>query len=255
MKRGKTYDWIPLWRDKWLQGSTRFELLPDERSVFIDLLCMAGGDDGFIRANPETPYPDRYLANLLNIDIELWERTVRKCVSVGKIIRMEDGILYVASWQEYRIPARTKRWLMDETPTAPRTEHQSPNPESLEEGQERRDNTLDLDEYRNPPLVPGNDCRVPGKKEESDLDRAIERERHKAVILTARAAAGRKGMKARWEKYNKMADNKTDNKITNDNKADNKTDNKTGDSDEESADEQAELDARLEAREREEREL
>jgi hypothetical protein len=140
---------------------------------------MAGGDDGFIRANPETPYPDRYLANLLNIEIELWERTIRKCVSVGKIIRMEDGILYVASWQDYRIPTRTKRWLMKETPADPQTPPQSLSPESNEEYK-----YTDLDEYRDPPLVPGNDCRVPGKKEEA-FDKAIEKMRREQAKLDA----------------------------------------------------------------------
>jgi len=38
-----------------LMGSTRWELDPAERSIFIDFLCLAGADDGFIRANPETP--------------------------------------------------------------------------------------------------------------------------------------------------------------------------------------------------------
>jgi len=146
---------------------------------------MAGGDDGFIRANPETPYPDRYLANLLNIELELWERTIRKCVSVGKIIRMEDGVLYVASWKDYKLAPRTKRWLMSEAPADSQNTPPSPFLESNEE-----DKHSHLNEYRNPPLVPGNDCRVPGKKEEA-IDKALEEMRREQAKLDAELEAKR----------------------------------------------------------------
>lgn len=113
MKRGRTYDWIPLWRQKWLMGSTRFELEPGERSVFLDFLCLAGNDDGFIRANPETPYPNAYLANTLRVPIELLERTIQKCQAVGKLCHDEHDCLYICNWNEYQLTERHKRRLMD----------------------------------------------------------------------------------------------------------------------------------------------
>jgi hypothetical protein len=66
LKRGRSYDWIPLWIDKWLMGSTRFELEAGERSVFIDLMVLGAKDDGFIRANESMGYPHEYLARILN---------------------------------------------------------------------------------------------------------------------------------------------------------------------------------------------
>jgi len=113
LRRGRTYDWLPLWRRKWLQGSTRWELDPAERSVFIDFLCLAGDDDGFIRANPETPYPTQYLAHVLNISVELLTSTVEKCIAAGKITRDSNGCLFIANWKAYQLPPRTKRFLME----------------------------------------------------------------------------------------------------------------------------------------------
>lgn len=111
MRRGRTYDWLPLWRRKWLQGSTRWELDPAERSVFIDFLCLAGDDDGFIRANPETPYPEQYLAHVLNVSVELLTGTIEKCITAGKITRDSNGCLFICNWKTYQLAPRTKRGL------------------------------------------------------------------------------------------------------------------------------------------------
>lgn len=110
-KKDKILAWIPLWIDKWLWGSTRIELKPDERSVFIDLLAFAAKDDGYIRANNQTPYLHQQLAGMFLIDEELLKRTIAKCIDVGKIIEKGNGIYYIASWDEYQFSDRWKRWL------------------------------------------------------------------------------------------------------------------------------------------------
>ena len=69
--------WIPLWVDKWIFGTTRIELEPDERSVWIDLMAVAAKDHGYIRANVGVPYPSHQLAGLLCITEELLLRAVR----------------------------------------------------------------------------------------------------------------------------------------------------------------------------------
>jgi len=114
MKRGKSYDWIPLWIDKWLMGSTRFELEPGERSVFIDLMALGAKDDGFIRANVQMGYPHEYLARTLNIPIDLLDSAISRCVHFGKIKKLKNGIYYIKSWDSYRLSARHKRRVMSE---------------------------------------------------------------------------------------------------------------------------------------------
>lgn len=111
MKDKKPLDWIPLFIDKHLFGSTRLELKPDERSVWTDLLVLAGKDDGHIRANEGVPYINSQLAGLLVIPEELLERTIKKCTSkkIKKIKFLKDGTMYLPSWEEYKLSPRHMR--------------------------------------------------------------------------------------------------------------------------------------------------
>lgn len=111
MKDKKPLDWIPLFIDKHLFGSTRLELEPDERSVWTDLLVLSGKDDGYIRANEGVPYINSQLAGLLVIPEELLERTIKKCTSkeIKKIIFLKDGTMYLLSWEEYKLSPRHMR--------------------------------------------------------------------------------------------------------------------------------------------------
>jgi len=114
MKRGRTYDWIPLWRQKWLMGSTRIELEPAERSVWIDLLCLAGNDDGWVRANAVVSYGMQQLAGMLVVPVELLESTIEKCIKYGKIERCLNGTLRVTSWEDYALTPRHKKRFMSQ---------------------------------------------------------------------------------------------------------------------------------------------
>ena len=112
MKRGKTYEWIPLWVEKWLWGSTRIELTPAERSVWVDLMALGSKDDGYIRANEMTPYLDAQLAGMLCVPIELLQTTIAKCIEYGKLGRDNQGTLYILNWAEYSLTERHKRRVM-----------------------------------------------------------------------------------------------------------------------------------------------
>jgi len=113
MKRGKTYDWIPLWVEKWLWGSTRLELEHDERAIWIDLLVIASKDDGFIRANENIPYLDLQLAGLLCCDIDLLKRTIEKCIKYKKIEVLKNGTFRIINWDAYQLTDRHKRRLTE----------------------------------------------------------------------------------------------------------------------------------------------
>jgi len=101
--------WIPFWVDKWIFGSTRLELKPDERSVWLDLLALASKNDGFIRANEETSYPKEQLAGLLVISIELLERTINKCLQNDKIAILKNGTMKITNWEKYSLSKRHRR--------------------------------------------------------------------------------------------------------------------------------------------------
>jgi len=103
MKEKQTQMWIPLYVDKWIFGSTRIELEPAERGVFVDLLAWAAKDNGFIRANESTPYHHSQLAGLLNIPVELLESTIDKCLHFAKIEEPTPGIYRLKNWDGYQL--------------------------------------------------------------------------------------------------------------------------------------------------------
>ena len=96
---GRHYTWIKLYKDGWLTGTTRYELSPEERSVFIDLLLLA--------ANPKSPgiispgfkpdgtpfyYPLSYFTGLLMYSEDFFLSTLNKLQSFKKIsFKVEDN--------------------------------------------------------------------------------------------------------------------------------------------------------------------
>jgi len=109
LKKRKVDPWFPFWIDKWLFGSTRIELEPDERGVFVDLMAFSKKDDGYIRANEGVPYLENQLCGLLNITPELLNRTIEKCIKYNKVKKFKDGTIYMISHDVYKLSDRQER--------------------------------------------------------------------------------------------------------------------------------------------------
>jgi hypothetical protein len=103
--------WLPLWVDSWLFGSARLELSIEQRSVFIDLICLARKDNGFIRANEGIAYPAAQLAGFLCVPESLIVATIDRCIEVGKLERLPDKTLYITSWEKFQLTPRHIRRL------------------------------------------------------------------------------------------------------------------------------------------------
>lgn len=110
-KKVSDHLWIPLWIDKWLLGSTRLECTVEERAIWIDLLALAGKDNGYIRANEEMPYHIKQLAGLLIVDEKLLENSIEKFIKLGKLEKLPNGTLYIKSWDNYKLSESYKRWI------------------------------------------------------------------------------------------------------------------------------------------------
>ena len=95
--------WVKFHVAGWLHGTIRYQLEPDERSVWADLIVLAGQclRGGKIADNEGHAYPRQYIANQLNIKLELLERTIKKCKEDGRI-QENDGILIIANWSAYQ---------------------------------------------------------------------------------------------------------------------------------------------------------
>lgn len=103
MPRAQRRTWIKLYCYERLHGSVSFQLEPDERSVWDELLCFAGlcGLDGLISDRDKRPFPHSYIAHELHINEELLERTLHKCKEEGRITENEHGI-YITNWSAYQ---------------------------------------------------------------------------------------------------------------------------------------------------------
>ena len=125
MKDKHTQMWVPLYVDKWIFGSTRIELDPAERGVFIDLMVLAAKDGGFIRANETTPYLPCQIAGLLNIPEELLINTISKCIKFDKLTEPTQGIYQFCKWGDYQFTDRYKRMVVENTGPVPKKRNSS----------------------------------------------------------------------------------------------------------------------------------
>ena len=104
MSRGSTRrTWVKLHITGWLHGSIRWQLTPEERGVWADLIALAGecGNDGQICDNDGRPYPLEFIAGQLNISLELLERTIKKCQVEGRINNNLD-LIAITNWKAYQ---------------------------------------------------------------------------------------------------------------------------------------------------------
>lgn len=86
-----------------LDGPIRYRLNADERGVWYDLLILAGACSmgGYIQDLKGRPLPRQFIANRLNVTVELLERTIAKCVDWGLIQDVEEG-LRIVNWRAHQ---------------------------------------------------------------------------------------------------------------------------------------------------------
>lgn len=96
--------WVKLYITGWLHGSIRWELEPEERSVWADLIALAGqcGKDGAIVDNDDKPLPWPFIAGQLNIPVELLSRTIVKCKRGGRLEDCEGDKLVLTNFKMYQ---------------------------------------------------------------------------------------------------------------------------------------------------------
>lgn len=95
--------WFKIWTEKWLSGSTRKELRPDERSIWIDFLALAADspDSGKVCLYSGVPYTNKQLCIMLNITSKQLNSARDKFIQYGKI-KMVDSIPVIINWDIYQ---------------------------------------------------------------------------------------------------------------------------------------------------------
>ena len=95
--------WLKLWAVESLEGSIRYQLTAEERGTWYDMLVLARicGQDGNIADRDGRPFPHSFIANRLNISLELFETTLKKCKAEGRVSENEHGI-NITNWKKYQ---------------------------------------------------------------------------------------------------------------------------------------------------------
>jgi len=96
--------WIKLYPIDCLDGSIRYQLEPAERSVWYDLLNFSAicAEPGIIADKDGRPYPRSFIANRLNIDVELLDTALAKCIDEGRIMEINGGVIVIVNWSSYQ---------------------------------------------------------------------------------------------------------------------------------------------------------
>ncbi len=97
--------WIKVYCEKWLSGTIRDEQ-PDVRSVWIDLLTLAGngqfGDIGEIKLANGVGLTDRQIAEILHISKALWKKSKQRFVLTNRIEITSKEAISIINWSKYQ---------------------------------------------------------------------------------------------------------------------------------------------------------
>lgn len=101
--------WIKVWTKEWLDGTIRFDLGPVERSIWIDLLALAGDSrtPGVVQSGEGFAYPHNYLAHRLNIPLDTFEKTLTLLMQQQRVSENNNGITII-NWDKYQSAYETK---------------------------------------------------------------------------------------------------------------------------------------------------
>jgi len=92
--------WFKIYGEPWFMGSTRWELTVEQRSVWIDLLARASINDPPGQINF---FSLEQLTQQFNVDLELLESTIKRCVEVKKIkFYPEKQKIVILKWKKYQ---------------------------------------------------------------------------------------------------------------------------------------------------------
>lgn len=92
--------WFKIYGERWFMGSTRWELSPEQRSIWVDLLARASINQvpGRIEYFSLEQLSDQFQVNLA-----LLEETLKRCKEVNKIkYYPEKNLILIINWKKYQ---------------------------------------------------------------------------------------------------------------------------------------------------------
>ena len=113
--------WVKLHVTGWLHGSIRWQLTPEERGVWADILALSGeiGQEGAICDNDGRALPLKFIAAQFNIKPSLLKRVIDKNVAEGRLVIEDNGSLRLANWSRYQSEYDRQKKYRPTKPTKP----------------------------------------------------------------------------------------------------------------------------------------
>jgi replisome organiser protein len=108
-------NWVKLWVNEWLTGTMRFQLSQEQRSLWADLLALAGASrmPGIICSGNTNGvldgYPSDYLCGILRWNLEEFGKAIELFKEQGRISIDGAGVIYILNWQKYQSEYHQKR--------------------------------------------------------------------------------------------------------------------------------------------------
>lgn len=106
---------MKLWVNEWLTGTVRWQLTPQQRSIWADLLALAGRSrfPGIVcsgETNGElSPFPMDYLCSVFRCSEADVSEAFRLFVEQGRIVINKIGVIQIVNWEKYQSEYQQKR--------------------------------------------------------------------------------------------------------------------------------------------------
>lgn len=104
--------WVKLWVNEWLDGTTRFKLTQRQRLLWVDLLAMAGRSRwpgeifaGYGESNARIGYPLSWLAGTLGFEVTELNNALIALNVQGHIsldLYDEAAVIRINNWEKYQ---------------------------------------------------------------------------------------------------------------------------------------------------------
>lgn len=117
-RTGARRPWVKFYPMQCLHGSIRYQLEANERCVWYDLIMFSAlcAKPGVIADSDGRAYPHTFIANRLNVSLDLLDTTLKKCISEGRIQENSAGI-NIVNFKEYQSEyQRQKQYRQGEKP-------------------------------------------------------------------------------------------------------------------------------------------
>lgn len=113
--RPSSRSWIKLWVNEWLTGTVRWQLTPQQRSIWADLLALAGRSrfPGIVCSGETNgvldPFPMDYLCSVFRCAEPDVKDAFHLFVGQSRITINEAGVIQIVNWDKYQSEYQLKR--------------------------------------------------------------------------------------------------------------------------------------------------